>query len=88
MAKRITLTDMRDMESNGVPITIRNLEMSIEQLLPNTQLGYSLQFWTDVDTYGLNEALMYLKLQIPNRDLSPLKPMVEFFGGELPSDNK
>jgi len=84
---------MRGMETNS---QVRALEMAIERF--NPARGVALQFWSDVNMHGLNEALMYFKgymkedtddefVSAPSYtepDLTPLTELVSFFGGELP----
>lgn len=51
--KRLHMKDLRQHD------VVREIEMTVEGI--TTKQGVILQFWRDVDTYGLREAILYLK---------------------------
>jgi len=59
MAKRVTLKIMRAYDASHDSSLVRELEMAVDALTKSD--GYSVQFWRDVELYGLREALIYLK---------------------------
>jgi hypothetical protein len=80
-----------DMLANDQNSDIRLLEMEVDTLC-NYNVGMTLQFWSDIKVYDLNEALVYLRGMLGSHpvsdggtpDLSSLKVSVEHFGGRLP----
>ncbi len=51
--------DLEQHDRNQSDSTIRLLEMTVDNVVPET--GYSVQFWQDVKLYGVDEAILYLK---------------------------
>ena len=47
---------------------VRELEMTLDTSKLNIERGYIIQFWKDMDIYGLDEATTYLKNQFPDKD--------------------
>ncbi len=59
--KRLYLHILQKYDYDHDKSIVREIEMHVDAVLLET--GYSIQFWTDVQTYGLQEALLFLKNQ-------------------------
>lgn len=62
MTKRITLAQIRAYDAANIKnesCLVRQLEMEVDYLTIND--GYSVQFFRDLNLYGLREAIRYLK---------------------------
>jgi hypothetical protein len=59
MAKRIFKRDMDSYDERNDESTVRELEMLVDGCLMDQ--GYAIQFWRDMDLYGLREAILYLQ---------------------------
>lgn len=57
--KRILYTQLLDFDFNNGTSLIRELEMTVDQEI--TTPGYVPQFWRDVELYGVDEAILYVK---------------------------
>lgn len=82
MAKRIFKRDMDAYDKHNGESNVRELEMLVDAVAP--EAGYVIQFWRDMDTYGLREAVMYVE-NIPDRrkpkpdDVQRLQDFVRVF---------
>lgn len=54
----------------------RLIEMVVDNIT-NFNIGINLQFWRDVDLYGLSEAITYLKRYCPNADFNKLDSILK-----------
>lgn len=59
MNKRLFLKEMREYDQANDSNFVREMEMVVEAGLKDS--AYSIQFWDDVQTYGLREAVLYVK---------------------------
>lgn len=59
MTKRITLQMLKNWDNQHDSSIVRELEMSVDAVLIDST--YSIQFWKDVELYGIREALQYLQ---------------------------
>lgn len=44
---------------------VRTIEMMVDEIC--NDVGWSMQFWRDCQTYGIREAYVYLKKQFPQK---------------------
>lgn len=56
--KRIRLVHLRAYDLEKGESIVREIEMTVDYVLRDS--GYALQFWRDVEVYGLEEAYLYL----------------------------
>jgi hypothetical protein len=56
--KRIFLRDLEQHDIKKDDSVVRQLEMIVDSCI--TSPGYTLQFWTDVRVYGVDEAILYV----------------------------
>lgn len=54
---------------------VRIIEMAVDSSVP--EIGYSIQFWTDVRLYGVAEAILYLKNVISPEKFAELNVLWE-----------
>ncbi len=59
MKKRWYLHLLRKYDREHNKEVVRQLEMSADANI--TAAGYTIQFWNDVSTYGVDEAILYVK---------------------------
>ena len=56
--KRLYLSELEQIDNKHNDSFVRAIEMIVDSITNFD--GYSIQFWTDVRTYGLYEAILYL----------------------------
>lgn len=75
MAKRIFKRDMDSYDDRNDESNVRELEMLVDSCFRDQ--GYVIQFWRDMDTYGLHEAILYLQNN-PNKGGADLERVLDF----------
>ena len=88
MKKRLMLNELREMDRRDEASRIRLLEMAVDNVLEDS--GYAIQFWRDVELYGVREALTYLKNSRclrPDKDLTEIEKLIMEFESER-TENK
>jgi hypothetical protein len=58
--KRIYLRDLEKFDRENDECSVRSLEMTVDAATRRMP-GYTIQFWTDVRVYGLDEAILFLE---------------------------
>lgn len=58
---------------------VRSMEMTLDSIVqqPGINQAIGIQFWEDVRLYGLEEAMVYLRQNLPDTDLSQLQGEVD-----------
>lgn len=59
MAKKYYLRDLKKYDADNGASVVRQLEMEADMAI--TSPGYPIQFWKDVQLYGVDEAILYVK---------------------------
>lgn len=75
MKRRITLRTLYLMEDQQNRPLVRELEMAVDGCLVDT--AYAIQFWRDVELYGIREAYLYLEQQPTNKTLVEVQQLVD-----------
>lgn len=57
---RIRMTELEKMDERFDTSMIREIEMTVDAIVTRINPIYGIQFWRDVQLYGIKEALMYL----------------------------
>jgi hypothetical protein len=60
LIKRLTLSRLREIDDTLSTSYVREIEMLVDSICQPTIPQYPIQFWRDVELYGLQEALLYL----------------------------
>lgn len=68
--KRIYRHVLRKYDLDHDKSLVRELEMHVEAIA--TEPGWVIQFWRDMDTYGLKESITYLRNSHPRGDFTSL----------------
>lgn len=75
MAKRIFKRDIDLYDERNDESNVRELEMLVDACV-NDQ-GHVIQFWRDMSTYGLHEAILYLA-QVVTKDDADFQRVLDF----------
>ena len=74
--KRITFAILTEKDE------VRHLEMLVDRVATNP--GISIQFWSDVRLYGVDEAVTYLRRYCPSADYTELDSLVSRIRDAMP----
>jgi len=84
--KRIDLRTMQKHDIANHDCAVRELEMEVDAALDPNYAGYTLQFWRDVNLYGVDEAILYVRNgkygdadRIQKRWLEKIRPRIVAF---------
>ena len=79
--KRIFFAVIRKHDLESDTCLIRELEMCVDAIIRDQ--GYRIQFWRDMNTYGLSEAITYLRNSHEDRDFADIDAIAKRIVGIL-----